>query len=93
MGHSHMFELICNRLSSVQQEDPILKIVMEWISSHEEQDLKHLLRDHITMEEGMVILRKQKKFTYHCTLARELGGNYVVCSPHGSQSGGHEWVP
>ena len=26
-----------------QQEDPILKIVMEWISSHKVQDLKHLL--------------------------------------------------
>ena len=28
------------------QEDPILKIVMEWISSHKVQDLKHLLGDH-----------------------------------------------
>ena len=28
---------------AAQQEDPILKIVMEWISSHKVQDLKHLL--------------------------------------------------
>ena len=27
---------------AAQQEDPILKIVMEWISSHKEQDLQHL---------------------------------------------------
>ena len=64
---------------AVQQEDPILKIVMEWISSHKVQDLKHLLGDHAMMEEGMAILREQKKFMlhqgalYHChTPAREL---------------------
>ena len=62
-----------------QQEDPILKIVMEWISSHKVQDLKHLLGDHTMMEEGMAILRERKKFTlywgalyHHHTLAREL---------------------
>ena len=65
---------------AVQQEDPILKIVMEWISSHTVQDLKHLLGDHDTIEEGMTIHREWKKFMfhhgalYHChTLARELG--------------------
>ena len=50
---------------AVQQEDPILKIVMEWISSHKVEDLKHLLGDHATMEEVMVILREWKKFTLH----------------------------
>ena len=61
------------------QQDPILKIVMEWISSHIVQDLKHLLGDHTMTEEGMAIPQEQKKFTlhqgalYHChTLAREL---------------------
>ena len=43
----------------VQQEDPILKIVMEWISSHKVQDLKHLLGDHTTSEESMAILRER----------------------------------
>ena len=64
---------------SAQQEDPILKIVMELVSFHKVQDLKHLLGDHTMMEEGMVILRERKKLTlhqgalYHChTLAREL---------------------
>ena len=42
----------------VQQEDPILKIVMEWTSSHKVQDIKHLLGDHTTMEEGMAICRE-----------------------------------
>ena len=50
---------------AAQQEDPTLKIVMEWISSHKGQDLKHLQGDHAMMEEGMAILRKRKKFTLH----------------------------
>ena len=61
-----------------QQEDLILIIVMEWISSHKLQDLKHLLGHHTTMEEGMVILRERKKIIlhqgalyHHHTLARE----------------------
>ena len=64
---------------AVQQEDPILKIVMEWISSHKIQDLQHLLGDHTMMGEGMAILRERKNFIlqqdalYHChTPAREL---------------------
>ena len=76
---------------AVQQEDPILKIVMEWISNHEVQDLKHLFGDHAAMEEGMVILREWKKFTlhqgacYHChTLAKELEDvmQFIVLMAH-----------
>ena len=64
---------------AAQQEDPILKIVMECISYHKVQDLKHLLGDHTAMEQGMAILSERKKFIlhqgafYHChTPAREL---------------------
>ena len=52
---------------------------MEWISTHKVQDLKYLLGDHTTTEDGMAILRGQKKLTlhqgalYHChTPARGL---------------------
>ena len=52
---------------------------MGWISSNKVQDLRHLLGDHATVEEGMAILRERKIFTlhqgalYHChTLSREL---------------------
>ena len=64
---------------AVQQEDPIFKNVMEWISSCKVQDLKHVLWDHAVTDEGMAILREWKKFTirqgvlYHChTPAMEL---------------------
>ena len=50
---------------ATKQEDPILKIVMEWISSHKVQDLKHILGDHAMMEEDMAILRERKKVTLH----------------------------
>ena len=70
---------------AVQQEDSKLKIVMEWISSHKVQDVKHLLGDHTTMEEGMTILSDRKKFTlhqgalyHHHTLARELEALWFV---------------
>ena len=38
---------------------------MEWISTHKVQDLKHLLGDHMTTEEGMAILREWKKSMHH----------------------------
>ena len=70
----HVTELV-----AAHQEDPILKIVVEWISSLKVQDLKHLLGDHGMTEEGVAILREQKTFMlhqgalYHChTPAREL---------------------
>ena len=76
---------------AAQQEDPILKIVMEWISSHKVQDLKHLLGDHAMTEEGMAIPIERKKFTlhhsalyHHHTPARELEEALQFCSPHGS---------
>ena len=76
--HMHVNMHVMNWVA-VQQEDLILKIVIEWISSHKVQDLKHLLGDHAMTEEGIAILREQKKFMlhqdalYYCTtLAREL---------------------
>ena len=39
-----------------QQEDPILKTVIKWISDQKEQDLKHLLEDDVKTEEEKTIL-------------------------------------
>ena len=62
-----------------QQEDPILKTVIEWISNQKVQDLKHLLRDDANTEEGKAILQEWKKLTlyqgalyHHHTLAGKL---------------------
>ena len=37
---------------TTKQEDPILKIVIEWIFNPKVQDLKHLLGDDTKIEEG-----------------------------------------
>ena len=77
-AHTHVNLHVMDWVAA-QEEDPILKIVMEWISTHKVRDLKHLLGDHTTTKEGMAILREWKKFMlhqgalYHChTPAREL---------------------
>ena len=41
---------------TTQQEDPILKTVIKWISGQKVCDLKHLLGDNANTEEGKTIL-------------------------------------
>ena len=41
---------------TAQQEDPILKTTIEWISGQKVQDLKHLLGDNANTEERKTIL-------------------------------------
>ena len=41
---------------TAQQEDPILKTMIKWISNQKVQDLKHLLGDDTNTEEGKTIL-------------------------------------
>ena len=41
---------------TAQQEDPILKTVIEWISNQKVQDLKHLLGEDTNTEEDKTIL-------------------------------------
>ena len=41
---------------TTQQEDPILKTAIQWISGQKIQDLKHLLGDNANTEEGRTIL-------------------------------------
>ena len=57
---------------TTQQEDPIFKIVIEWISGWKVQDLKHLLGDDTNSKEGKTILWEQNSLMlyqgtlYHC---------------------------
>ena len=41
---------------TAQQEDPMLKTAIEWISSQKVQDLKHLLGNDANTEDGKTIL-------------------------------------
>ena len=57
---------------TTQQEDLILKTMIEWISDQKVQDQKHLLGGEAVTEEGKTILWERKKLTlyqgalYHC---------------------------
>ena len=57
---------------TAQQEDPILKTVIEWISRQKVQDLKHLLGSNANTEEEKTVLWEWKKLMlyhgalYHC---------------------------
>ena len=43
---------------TIQQEDPILKTMIKWISDGKVQDLKHLLGDDTNTEEGKTIFQE-----------------------------------
>ena len=75
---------------TAQQEDPILKTMIEQISNQKVQDLKHLLGDKTITEEGRAILQEQRKLTFyqgalyhHYTLAGKLEVlQFVVPTAH-----------
>ena len=46
---------------TTQQESPILKVALEWLSGQKVQDLRNLLEDDTNTEEGKTILWGQKK--------------------------------
>ena len=88
--HMHVIMHVTDWVAA-QQEDPILKIVMEWISSYRVQDLKHLMGNHAAMEEGMAISREREKnhAPSGCPLLLPYSGwragrSSVVCHPHRS---------
>ena len=57
--HAHV-NLHVTDWMTTQQEDPILKTLIEWISNRKVQDLKHLLEDGTNTEEGEAILQERK---------------------------------
>ena len=84
---------------AAQLEDPVLKAMIDCISSWKVQNLKHLLGDKTTTEERVAILQRVEKAD---GLSRsplslsytswQTGRSYAVCSPHGSSSGCYEWM-
>ena len=46
---------------TAQEENPILKFLIEWISGQKVKDLKHLLGDNVNTEESQAILWEHKK--------------------------------
>ena len=55
--HTHV-NLHMTDLVTTQEENPILKTMIKWISSQKVQDLKHLPGDNANIEEGKAILQE-----------------------------------
>ena len=61
-----------------QQEDPIFKTMIEWISNLKVQDLKPLLGGDTNTEDGKTILQEKKKLMpyqralYHCHTSMDM---------------------
>ena len=54
-AHTHV-NLYVTDWVAVQQENPVLKAVSNWIPNQKVQDLKHLLGDDVNTWKGMAIL-------------------------------------
>ena len=49
--------------ATAQKEDPELDAVLQWLESKKKTDLKTLLREHSSSEEGWIIWRNCQNFT------------------------------
>ena len=51
--------------AKAQKEDPMLSTVLDWLKAQKKTDLKAFLADHVSSEEGQLILQNQQNFTMH----------------------------
>ena len=51
--------------AEAQIEDPILSTVLDWLKAQKKADLKTLLGEHVSGEEGQLILWNLQNFTIH----------------------------
>ena len=49
--------------ATAQKEDPELDAVLQWLESKKKTDLRTLLREHASSEEGQIIWRNHQNFT------------------------------
>ena len=51
--------------AKAQKEDPMLSAILDWLKAQKKTDLKTLLVEHTSSEEGWLILWNQQNFTIH----------------------------
>ena len=49
--------------AAAQKEDPELDTVLQWLEAKKKTDLRTLLREHVSSEEGWIIWRNHQNFT------------------------------
>ena len=58
-----LVEMHVTNWATAQKEDPELAEVLQWLESKKQMDLRTLLREHVSSEEGWMIWRNQQNFT------------------------------
>ena len=51
--------------AEAQKEDPMFSAVLNWLKAQKKTDLKALLTEHTSSEEGRLILQNQQNFMIH----------------------------
>ena len=82
---------------TAQQEDQILKTVIDWISNWKVQDLKYLLGDDTKTEENYSPRAEEASTLPWSPLPSshtkwQVGRGFAICSPHSSLSSCHKWM-
>ena len=75
-GHP-LVEMHVTDWAKAQGEDPVLSAVLDWLKTWKQTNLKMLLAEHTSSEEGKLILQNQKNFAIH------QGALYLCSMPRG----------
>ena len=58
-----LVEMHITNWATAQKEDPKLDAVLQWLESKNKTDLRTLLREHTSSEEGQMVWRDHQNFT------------------------------
>ena len=90
-GDQHMKQEVCiaaghpllkmhaTDYAKAQKEDPMLSTVLDWLKTQKKTDLKVLLAEHTSSEEGNLILHNRQNFSIH-------QGSLYLCSTPKSET-------
>ena len=96
-GHAQV-QMHVTGWAKAQREDPAFSAVLEWLGVQKKTDLKTLLVEHTSSEEGQMILWIRQNFVFHQSLISVLNvqgqdqGFTTVCSPKSPLCHHLEWV-
>ena len=75
-GHA-LVQMHVTDWTEVQKENPMLSAVLDWLKTQKKTDLKDLLAEHASSEEGQLILQNWQNFMIH------QGALYLCSMPKG----------
>ena len=75
-GHP-LVEMHVTNWAEAQRQDPMLSTVLDWLKAQKQTNLRVLMVEHISSEEGKLILGNQQNFVIH------QGAFYLSSMPKG----------